>query len=410
VVGTPIANRQEAELEEMIGFFVNMLAMRVRVQGEKSFAELVGEVRRTALDAYEHQEVPFERVVEELSLERRLNTTPVFQVVFALQNAPWVPWQIKGLEIEPVVGDELRVRYDLEVHAWESEGEIELFWLYNGDLFDRWRMEQMGRHYLRALEAMVSDAEQKIGSIDLLGEEERRQILEEWNQTGRQIPQATLVELFEQLSYVELDRSTVESCHSIIGQGIADLRVYVLEKSLKPVPVGVVGELYIAGAGLERGNLRRAELTAERFVADPYGEEGKRMYRSGDLGRWREDGQLEYVGRSDERVKIRDLPTSHVAPRNEIEEAIAGIWQGLLGVGSIGVQDNFFELGGYSLTAIQVILRLNETFQVVLPITSIFESPTIAGLAERIRAISWATQGLKAPSAAAGQEREVGKL
>jgi nonribosomal peptide synthetase DhbF len=235
------------------------------------------------------------------------------------------------------------------------------------------------------------------------------------------------------VSYVELDRSAVESRHSIIGRGIADLRVYVLEKSLKPVPVGVVGELYIAGAGMARGYLRRAGLTAERFVADPYGEEGTRMYRSGDLGRWREDGQLEYVGRSDEQVKIRgfrielreieggvlegsvlqakpDLPTSHVEPRNEIEEAIAGIWQELLGVGSIGVQDNFFELGGYSLTAIQVILRLNETFQVVLPITSIFESPTIAGLAEHIRAISWSTQGVKVPSAAASQEREVGKL
>jgi acyl carrier protein len=104
------------------------------------------------------------------------------------------------------------------------------------------------------------------------------------------------------------------------------------------------------------------------------------------------------------------LPTSYVAPRNEIEEEIAGIWQGLLGVGSIGVQDNFFELGGHSLIAIQLISRLNKTFQIVLPFTSIFESPTIAGLAEHIRAISWAMQGSKAPSTAAGQEREVGRL
>jgi acyl carrier protein len=105
-----------------------------------------------------------------------------------------------------------------------------------------------------------------------------------------------------------------------------------------------------------------------------------------------------------------DLPTSYVAPRNEIEQAIAGIWQGLLGVGSIGVQDNFFELGGHSLIAIQLVSRLNETFQVVLPFTRVFENPTIAGLTEHIRAISWVMQGSKVPSTAASQEREVGKL
>jgi amino acid adenylation domain-containing protein len=105
-----------------------------------------------------------------------------------------------------------------------------------------------------------------------------------------------------------------------------------------------------------------------------------------------------------------DLPTSYVAPSNEIEEAIAEIWQGLLGVDAIGVQDDFFELGGHSLIAIQMVSRLNETFQIVLPITSIFESPTIAALAEHIRAIRWVMQGAKAPSTAAGQGREVGKL
>ena len=88
VVGSPIANRQEAQLEEMIGFFVNTLVMRVRVKGEMSFRELLGEVRGTALEAYRYQDVPFERLVEELSPQRSLNTTPVFQVVFALQNAP----------------------------------------------------------------------------------------------------------------------------------------------------------------------------------------------------------------------------------------------------------------------------------------------------------------------------------
>jgi NAD(P)-dependent dehydrogenase (short-subunit alcohol dehydrogenase family)/acyl carrier protein len=105
-----------------------------------------------------------------------------------------------------------------------------------------------------------------------------------------------------------------------------------------------------------------------------------------------------------------NLATSYVAPRNDIEEAIARIWQGLLGVGSIGAEDDFFELGGHSLIAIQMISRLNNTFQIALPITSVFERPTIEGLAEQIRAIRWARQGAETPSRAAVQEREVGKL
>jgi pristinamycin I synthase-3/4 len=157
VVGSPIANRQEAQLEEMIGFFVNTLVLRMRVKGGMSFRELVGEVRRTALEAYQHQDVPFERLVEELSPQRSLNSSPIFQVVFALQNAPMVAPQLKGLEAEPVGGGELRVRYDLEVHVREGGGGITFSWLYNRDLFDRWRMEQMARHYVRVLEAMIND-------------------------------------------------------------------------------------------------------------------------------------------------------------------------------------------------------------------------------------------------------------
>jgi hypothetical protein len=160
VVGSPIANREDERLEEMIGLFVNKLVMRVRIRGEMSFTDLVRDVRRTALEAYEHQDMPFERIVEELSPERSLSRTPIFQVSFQLQNAPRVIPELEKIEVTRVVINELLVRHDLEILASEREGTIAIRWMYRRDLFDMSRIAQMATHYVRVLEAMLKDEDQ----------------------------------------------------------------------------------------------------------------------------------------------------------------------------------------------------------------------------------------------------------
>jgi amino acid adenylation domain-containing protein len=182
VVGSPIANRQETALEELIGFFVNSLPMRIQMNPGASFRQLLARVRATALAAYQHQDVPFERLVEELAPERTMKSNPLFQVMFALQNAPRESPRLDGIDVVIVEG-EPRVRFDLEVHAFEVNGQVELCWNYNRDLFDAWRVEQMVRHYVRVLDAALEDSDLPLEHMNLLASDELQRVLEAFNET-----------------------------------------------------------------------------------------------------------------------------------------------------------------------------------------------------------------------------------
>ncbi|MBA2448198.1 MAG: amino acid adenylation domain-containing protein [Chloroflexi bacterium] len=267
-----------------------------------------------------------------------------------------------------------------------------------------------------------------------------------------------------------------------IGRPIANTRVYVLDRQLQPVPVGVPGELHIGGDGLAQGYLHRPELTAERFVSDPFGgEPGARLYKTGDLARYCPDGSLEFLGRLDDQVKIRgfrvepgevevvlgqhpavreavvlaredqrgdqrlvayvvavqdstptptdlrgflraklpeymvpaafvplaalpltpngkvdrralpapdrsgpELDSGFVPARTPVEATLARMWAEILGLDRVGIHDDFFALGGHSLLATQLVSRVRDAFRVDLPLRRLFETPTIAGLAEGI--------------------------
>jgi amino acid adenylation domain-containing protein len=293
--------------------------------------------------------------------------------------------------------------------------------------------------------------------------------------------------------YGPTESTTFACCYSVddsaqfdetvpIGRPIANTQVYVLDRNLQLVPVGVVGELYIGGAGLARGYLNHSDLTAERFIPHPFGTEpGARLYKTGDLVRYRAEGAVEFLGRKDRQVKIRGfrvevgeiestlnqhpeireaivvvremppgekrlvayvvpdqqpepaiqslrsflkehlpeymmpgtfvvldaLPLTpngkvdyqalpepewseseneddYVAPRTPLEEKLTAIWAELFKVSSVGVNDNFFELGGHSLLAMQVATRVRNTLGFNLPLRILFESPTVARLAEAL--------------------------
>jgi len=588
-IGYSVANRKRPEIEGLIGFFVNTLVLRTKVEPAQSFESLLGQVRDAVLEADAHQDLPFEKLVEEINPERHLNYAPVFQVMLSLNNTAEREPEWPGLQLLPTPLDSTTSRFDLTLDLTERRGRLCGAFEYNTDLFDRSTVERMAGHFEVLLRAVVINPKARIRDLPLLTRAERHQILVEWNDTRADFPSGKCVqELFEdqvekspeeiavvfedqQLTYAQLNakanqlahylresgvrpdtlvaicvergllmiigllgimkaggayvpldadhpeerlafmlddtsapilltqdklqrqlprtdarvvcldtdwpdiarhrscnprcvtgplnvvyciytsgstgrpkgtlnthgavvqflssmrdqpgitaddvllaitpttfdisaleiylpllcgarivcagrtdvlqvdrlaalierlgvtilqatpgtwrqlleigydgrlrlalcggealpvlvadylpliadaawnlygptETTVWSCRArlpdsgtTIGRPISNTQIYVLDEHLEPVPAGVVGRIYIAGAGLARGYLKRPELTAEKFIANPHGSPGSRMYDTGDLGRYLADGRIQFMGRLDHQVKIRGL-------------------------------------------------------------------------------------------------------
>ncbi|MEU7579736.1 non-ribosomal peptide synthase/polyketide synthase [Streptomyces sp. NPDC041068] len=590
-LGSGVAGRTDAALDDLVGFFVNTFVLRTDTSGDPTVRELLERVRRACLDAYEHQDVPFEYLVERLNPRRSTAHHPLFQVAMVLQNAPSGRFDLPGVQVDADVVSAGTSRFDLLLSLVESHDPatgpagIEVVVEYATDLFDRASVEGFVRRWTRLLEQAAANPSVRVGQLELLDDAERDRLTTEWNHAAVDVPRADLAELFEEhvrsspdapavavvggdrLSYAELNTRANRLAHGLIAQGVGpedrvavmlprslemvvavlavlkagaahvpvdpdypaqrrafilsdaaprvvldedamardmsgfpstdpridapkdrlayviytsgstgtpkgvlvshrgiaslahvqarrlgvsetsrvlqfaspsfdasvwelvmafssgallvvpgagrlagdalasvladeavthvtlpasvlggiargresglpaleclvlageavppelvarwsvpgrrvvnaygptestvcvsmgegtaqgvvpigravtNTEVFVLDPALEPVPVGVVGELYVAGAGLARGYAGRAALTAERFVACPFAA-GERMYRTGDLVRWRGDGQLEFVGRADEQVKLRGF---RVEP-GEVEALLA---------------------------------------------------------------------------------------
>ncbi|GAB2875242.1 hypothetical protein GCM10027277_50700 [Pseudoduganella ginsengisoli] len=758
VVGTPVANRQLAEVEPLIGFFVNTLALRVRPDGNATVAQLLAQVRADALRAYEHQDLSFDQVVEAVQPPRSMSHSPLFQVMLNLHNTPsYTELAMPGLVFEGIEQVQHTSQYDLMLSVTDAGHEISGEIRYASALFERGTVERLARYLEALLSAMAADDSQKLGHIALLDAQERQQVLAGFNDTAAPRKPDMLHQLFEaqaaaqpqatalvygggSVTYGELNTRTNRIAHHLIALGVrpeqrvalfaqrgfelvtgmlavmkaggvympldpaypaerlafmlsdgapvavlaqqaladtlplqaapvvvidgmdfaaqpehnpavaeldddhaayviytsgstgkpkgvvnlhgglsnlaqaqaaafgvsagsrvlqfascsfdasisevamalcsgaalvlaerealwpgeplrhtlaqhavthatlpssalavyagsdafapmtlivageacppelarrwaarhtlfnaygptetavcasifrcdserdgvlpigrplANARIYVLDQFLQPVPPGAAGEICIGGAGVARGYLNRPELTAERFIADPF-LTGERLYRTGDMGRWLDDGNLAFLGRNDFQVKLRGfriepgeienqllacdgvreaavmmredrpgdqrlvayvaphagvqlqtaalreqlaarlaeymvpsafvvldaLPLTHngklnraalpapdieamgarvyAAPQGPTEQALARIWQELLGIEQAGRHDHFFELGGHSLLAVQLAARIQDALGVALPLSTVFQHPTLEALA-----------------------------
>jgi amino acid adenylation domain-containing protein len=269
VVGSPNANRTRAEVEGLIGFFVNTLVLRTELSGEPTFSELLQRVKEVCIGAYSHQDMPFEKLVEELEPERSLSHNPLFQVMFTFQNDLPETFALPNLSFSPLTGEGKSAIFDLTVVAEEQSDELHITLQYNTDLFDAATIERLGQHYQRLLQAAVANPEQRVAALPLLNAAEREQLLLGFNDTQIAYPQELcLQQLFEaqaaatpqaialifeaeQVSYAELNRRANQLAHYLrrLGVGPEVLVGICLERGVAMV-VALLAILKAGGAYL----------------------------------------------------------------------------------------------------------------------------------------------------------------
>jgi amino acid adenylation domain-containing protein len=327
VVGTPVAGRTRAETEGVIGLFLNALALRTDLSGAPPFRALLGRVREATLGAFAHQDVPFERVLEQAQPERSLAHTPLFQVMLNLLNfesgddEPGGSVAADGMAVSSLgAATQLAAKFDLTLYAAERADGLALHLVYNADLFDAPRMRALLSQLHAVLAQAVADPERSIGELSLRAED--------------------------------------------AALPAADAPMTVRTASGLPAGIGEAGELW-----------SRAADGAPR--------------PAGARARYRPDGSIEVVPPDSPPAVTEAPPAAPVrAPSSATERELAGIWGEVLGIDAAGVPAgaDFFALGGHSLRATQVLSRIRARWGVRLSIRAFFAAPTVAALASAIDA------------------------
>ncbi|MEO7583967.1 MAG: amino acid adenylation domain-containing protein [Ferruginibacter sp.] len=278
-VGIPIAGRQHQEVEALIGFFINTLALRSDLDNNLSFKELLQQVKQTTLDAYDHQEVPFEKVVESVVKDRDMSRSPLFQVMFMFQNTPEVP-QLKlgDLELSGETSEHLNSKYDLTLTVTETAAGLRCCVEYCTDLFKEATIIRMMEHFTQLIQSIMAAPAQKLDALPMMAESEKQYLLNDFNQTAIVYPaDKSIVDLFEeqvlkmpenvavvfeeqQLSYRQLNAKANQFAHYLLSKGVQP-------ETLVPICIERSSEMMIGILGIMKAGAAYVPIDPE-YPAD----------------------------------------------------------------------------------------------------------------------------------------------
>ncbi len=326
VVGTPVANRNRTEIEGVMGFFVNTVVLRTRLEGNLTFRQVLDRVREVALGAYAHQDFPFDQLVDELRPRRDLSYSPLFQVMFILQNVPWTLPTFNGLELEPFSIDNGIANFDLTISLYETDDELLIQYNYSTDLFDEATISLFMQRFRSLFVAITDDPGQHIDSIAIVPALERR--------LARSVRDTQ-----------ETNSTTPSSLEARVS--IDNLRAFLSTR----LPHYMLPAAFVV--------LEALPLTA--------------------------NGKVDQQALPRLLHQQQESSNNFVAPRDIYEFRLAHLWEELLGIHAVGAKDNFFEAGGHSLLAMRLISRIQKVFQVDMPLHMLFQHPVLEDLAHHIR-------------------------
>lgn len=286
VIGSPIAGRVHTDLQDIIGMFVNTLAMRNYPQGKKNFSEFLMVVKENALRAYENQDYPFEELVEKLSIKRDLSRNPLFDTMFVLQNKEASEFKMNGLRFMPYDNEFRASKFDLTLNAQETQNNIVFGLKYATRLFKKETIEKLGVHFINVLEEITAYPEKMLSEINILSQDEKQQILNSFNDTKAEYPRdKTLHELFQdqvertpdnvavvfedkQLTYRQLNEKANQLARALRSNGVKQNSIVgiMVERSVD-MQVGILGILKAGGVYLPIST-KLPELRIKKLLED----------------------------------------------------------------------------------------------------------------------------------------------
>ncbi|PON09611.1 non-ribosomal peptide synthetase [Candidatus Entotheonella serta] len=414
VVGSVTANRNRPEVESLIGFFVNTLALRADLSGNPTVADLLARLRRTCLEAFANQDVPFEQLVSELHPERNPGYAPIFQAAFQLLNEPTAELEMPGVSLSMIDQKLMVSKYDLILSLEETGQTLSGMFEFNIDLFETTTIERMTGHLQRLLEGFVEGSSQTIDALSLLSEAERHQLLAEWNDTRTEYPQAQcLHQLFEaqavqrpeatavvfeeaHLTYQALNQRANQLANYLLGLGVGPetLVGVCLERSFELVAC-LLGILKAGGAYVPLDpSYPEARLAYMLADASPLVV----ITSQGLVERWPSEVNVLVVDTAQTMARLaqaldrRALPapeetgdeTQYEAPATPTEEQLAELWAALLKLERVSVRDHFFDSDGHSLLATRLISHIRRRLGVEISLADLFREPTLRGIADHI--------------------------